>query len=50
MLDYAHALRAGGIPVPEIASKLIIPTGKNKGKNSSIATAYRVLAEEASEG
>ncbi|WP_433170141.1 hypothetical protein [Actinoallomurus sp. CA-150999] len=46
MSALARALRAQGVPVPQIANKLVIPTGKNKGKNSSVATVYRVLAED----
>jgi hypothetical protein len=49
MLDYARTLRAQGVPVPQIATKLVIPTGKNKGQNPSVATVYRVLAEEEQE-
>ncbi|MEU3279160.1 helix-turn-helix domain-containing protein [Streptomyces antibioticus] len=44
-IDYARTLRAAGVPVPEIARKLVISTGKNKGENPSVATVYRVLAE-----
>ena len=46
MVHYARTLRAGGVPVPEIAAKLFIPTGKNKGQNPSVASVYRVLAED----
>ncbi|WP_251061749.1 recombinase family protein [Streptomyces sp. ISL-100] len=42
---YARALRDQGVPVPKIAQKLVISTGKNKGENPSVATVYRVLAE-----
>ncbi|MFI6180482.1 hypothetical protein ACIA8R_33425 [Nonomuraea sp. NPDC051191] len=34
MIAYARSLRARGVPVPDIARKLLIPTGKNKGHNS----------------
>ncbi|AGP61527.1 hypothetical protein M271_50860 [Streptomyces rapamycinicus NRRL 5491] len=36
MAHYARTLRAGGVSVPEIAAKLFIPTGKNKGQNPSV--------------
>ncbi|MGY0068772.1 recombinase family protein [Streptomyces sp. QTS137] len=45
MADYARSLRAGGVSVPEIARKLVITAGKNKGEHPSIATVYRILAE-----
>ncbi|MDH6710755.1 DNA invertase Pin-like site-specific DNA recombinase [Kitasatospora sp. MAA19] len=45
MLTFALALKAKGIPVPEIAGKLVIKTGKNTGKNPSVASVYRALAE-----
>lgn len=35
---------------PEIARKLVISTGNNKGKNPPVATVYRVLAGDAPEG
>ncbi|MER5327193.1 hypothetical protein [Streptosporangium roseum] len=44
MIAYAGTLRARGVPVPDIARKLIIPTGKNKGHNPSVASVYRILA------
>ncbi|MGW7347886.1 hypothetical protein [Streptomyces sp. NPDC054854] len=34
-----------GVPVPDIAKKLVIKTGKNAGKNPSVASLYRALAE-----
>lgn len=46
MVDYARALRASGVPVPEIARKLIIPSGKNKGTNPSVASVYRMLVDQ----
>ncbi|HEX4815381.1 MAG TPA: recombinase family protein [Nonomuraea sp.] len=46
MAAYARSLRERGVPVPEIAAKLVIPTGKNKGRNPSLASVYRVLADE----
>lgn len=45
MLTFALALKAKGVPVPEIAGKLIIKDGKNAGKNPSVASVYRALAE-----
>jgi DNA invertase Pin-like site-specific DNA recombinase len=45
MLTFARALRDSGTPVPLIAKKLTIKTGKNAGKNPSVASAYRALAE-----
>lgn len=37
--------RTKGVPVPEIAKKLIIKTGKNAGKSPSVASLYRALAD-----
>ncbi|MGW5682817.1 recombinase family protein [Nonomuraea sp. NPDC003754] len=45
MIAYARTLRERGVAVPDIASKLIIPTGKNKGNNPSVASVYRILAD-----
>lgn len=45
MLTFAAALRDKGVPVPEIARKLTIKAGKNAGKNPSVASLYRALAE-----
>ncbi|MFI5808430.1 recombinase family protein [Streptomyces sp. NPDC051561] len=45
MLTFAVALKNKGVPVPEIAKKLVIKTGKNAGKNPSLASLYRALAE-----
>lgn len=36
-----------GVPVPEIAAKLVIKTGKNAGKHPSVASVYRALADDA---
>jgi hypothetical protein len=44
-LTFAQALRANGVPMAEIAKKLTIKTGKNAGKNPSVASLYRALAE-----
>jgi hypothetical protein len=45
MLTFALALRAKGVPVPDIAAKLTITTGKNAGKRPSVASLYRALAD-----
>ncbi len=45
MLTFAIALKNKGVPVPEIAGKLVIKTGKNAGKHPSVASLYRALAE-----
>ncbi|WP_307811920.1 recombinase family protein [Streptomyces sp. HB-N217] len=50
MLLFARALKDRGVPVPEIAKKLTIKTGKNVGQHPSVASVYRALADaEASE-
>ncbi|MEV4020754.1 hypothetical protein AB0J35_60785 [Nonomuraea angiospora] len=46
MIAYARSLRARGVAVPDIARKLIIPTGKNAGRHPSPASVYRVLADD----
>ncbi|MFF4575943.1 hypothetical protein [Streptomyces sp. NPDC001410] len=45
MLTFARALKDKGVPVPEIAKKLTIKTGKNAGQHPSVASVYRALAE-----
>ncbi|MER8225876.1 hypothetical protein ABTZ58_36120 [Streptomyces sp. NPDC094143] len=45
MAAYARSLRANGVPVPGIARKLVITSGKNKGQRPSIATVYCILAD-----
>ena len=45
MLVFARVLKDNGTPVPEIATKLTIKTGKNAGKHPSVASLYRALAE-----
>lgn len=45
MLVFARALRDKGTPMPDIAKKLTIRTGKNAGKNPSVASLYRALAD-----
>ncbi|MFB4273205.1 recombinase family protein [Nonomuraea sp. GTA35] len=50
MVAFARSLRERGVPVPEIASKLVISTGKNKGRHPSLASVCRALAEGAGPG
>jgi DNA invertase Pin-like site-specific DNA recombinase len=45
MLTFAVALKDRGTPVPEIAKKRVIKTGKNAGKHPSVASLYRAFAE-----
>jgi DNA invertase Pin-like site-specific DNA recombinase len=45
MIATARALRDQGVPVPEIAERLSITTGKNTGRHPSVASVYRALAE-----
>lgn len=47
MLTFAIALKNKGVPVPEIAGKLVIKTGKNAGKPPSVASLYRAFADAA---
>jgi DNA invertase Pin-like site-specific DNA recombinase len=49
MLTFAAALRDKGVPMPEIAGKLTIKSGKNAGKPPSVASLYRALAEAGAE-
>jgi DNA invertase Pin-like site-specific DNA recombinase len=42
---FARSLRAAGTPVPEIAKKVRIISGKNAGQHPSVASVYRVLAD-----
>jgi hypothetical protein len=44
-LTFALALKARGGPVPDIAKKLTIKTGKNTGSSPSVASPYRAIAE-----
>ena len=44
-LTFALALKAKGVPVPDIAKKLTINSGKNAGSSPSVASLYRALAE-----
>ncbi|GED88623.1 recombinase family protein [Streptomyces sp. 6-11-2] len=45
MLTFALALKDKGVPVPDIAKKLTIKTGKNAGTSPSVASLYRAFAE-----
>jgi len=42
---HRHVRTAPGQPIPEIARKLVIKTGKNAGTHPSVASLYRALAE-----
>ncbi|MFJ5811222.1 hypothetical protein [Streptomyces sp. NPDC093093] len=42
---HTFSLKDKGVPVPDIAKKLTIKTGKNTGKSPSVASLYRALAE-----
>ncbi|MEU0398447.1 hypothetical protein ABZ208_38045 [Streptomyces sp. NPDC006208] len=46
MAAYARGLRPKGVPVREIARKLVIPSGKNKGQRPSVATIYHLLTKD----
>ena len=45
MAIFARALRDQGTPIPDIAQKLKIQSGKNAGKHPSVPSLYRALAE-----
>ncbi|MFA3837671.1 hypothetical protein [Streptomyces aureus] len=45
MLHTVLRRRAGGESFEQIQPDLIIPTGKRKGQNPSVASIYRALAE-----
>ncbi|MFF5161439.1 hypothetical protein ACFY3N_35600 [Streptomyces sp. NPDC000348] len=47
MLHTVLRRRASGESVEQIQPDLIIPTGKRKGRNPSLASIYRALAEHA---
>ena len=47
MLHTVLRRRARGESVEQIQPDLIIPTGKRKGQNPSVASIYRALAEHA---
>jgi len=44
MLLFARALKDQGTPIPQIATKLTISTGKNAGSHPSVASLCRALA------
>src|SRR5436305_11069993 len=44
MAAVARELKDQGVPVPDIARRLVIPDGKKKGRHPSVATVYRLLA------
>lgn len=46
MLLFARALKDQGTPIPQIATKLTITTGKNTGQHPSVASLYRALAAQ----
>jgi DNA invertase Pin-like site-specific DNA recombinase len=46
MLLFARALKDQGTPIPQIATKLTIATGKNTGRHPSVASLYRALATQ----
>ncbi|MEV0389517.1 hypothetical protein [Nonomuraea sp. NPDC050643] len=43
---YCLGLRGRGVPVPKIAAKPVILTGKHNGRNPSLASVYRVLGAD----
>jgi DNA invertase Pin-like site-specific DNA recombinase len=45
MLAVARRLYSDGVPVPVIAQRLVISTGKNAGRHPSLASVYRALSE-----
>ncbi|MFE6456235.1 hypothetical protein ACFVP0_02040 [Streptomyces cinereoruber] len=49
MAAYARNLRTNGVHIPAIARKLVITSGENQGKRPSVATVYRILAEDGPE-
>jgi DNA invertase Pin-like site-specific DNA recombinase len=50
MLLFAPALKDNGTPVPGIARKLVIKSGKNAGQHPSAASLYRAFAEAGEAG
>jgi len=46
MLLFARALKDQGTPIPRIATKLTIATGKNTGRHPSVVSLYRALATQ----
>lgn len=47
LLAEASRLRDEGVPVPEIAERLVIASGRQAGRHPSIASVYRALSEGA---
>lgn len=47
LLARALALRDAGVPVPMIAQRLVITTGRHAGEHPSLASVYRALADHA---
>ena len=45
MFAAARRLYSEGVPVPLIAQRLVISTGKNAGRHPSLASVYRALSE-----
>ncbi|MFM9540111.1 hypothetical protein [Streptomyces turgidiscabies] len=45
MAAYARALLAEGVSVSQIAQKLVIPSGKQKGQHPSAGAVYRMFRE-----
>ena len=45
MAIFARAVRDQGTPMPDIAQKLKIQSGKNPENTPSVASLYRALAE-----
>jgi DNA invertase Pin-like site-specific DNA recombinase len=50
MLLFAQALKDKGSPVPGIAKRLVIKSGKNAGQHPSVASLYRAFAEAGEAG
>ena len=48
LLAEALRLRDAGVPVPEIAERLVIPGGRRAGRHPSVASVYRALGDAAS--
>ncbi|MDJ0362248.1 hypothetical protein [Rhodococcus sp. H29-C3] len=44
-MRFAHALREKGTPIPDIVKKLTTKTGQSAGRHPSVASLYRVLAD-----
>ena len=50
MLLFAQALKDNGTPIPDIAKKLVIKSGKNAGQRPSVASLDRAFAEAGEAG